>query len=585
MLIISLLFGFRKFLMHNFNQKRLLENERLDKEKLTELNRLKLQFFTNISHEFRTPLSLILGPLDKILASNEASGKMKKSLSLINRNAKILLSLISELMDFRKLETGKMTLSPTKKDIVKFVSNAGKTFKPIAKNKNINFEINSQIEAHKIWFDKAKLIKIIYNLLSNAFNYTPENGKIKLNISKKPLAANAQLKNKLSIYKGKKPIDEFVEISVEDNGVGISEQSIKLIFDRFYQIEGSQSSNHLGSGVGLALVKNLVLLHSGDIFVHSERSIGTRFTIRLPLGDSHLDKKQKELNIDENTDKNVNYELENIIFKKEIEDESSSMPTQKAAKSSANVLIVEDNNDFRKFMKESLEMMYGVKEAKNGLEGFQTACKLVPDIVISDVMMPEMDGIEFCKKLKTDIRTSHIPVIMLTARTSREHTIEGLETGADIYMTKPLDFKILEINIKNLIESRHLSREHYTRGMLNKPNDLKINSVDEKFMHKVIGYIEDNLSEINLTVESLGKAMGMSRSNLLLKIKALTGQAPNEFIRTIRLNHAAQLLVKSGLNVVEVAYKTGFNSPSYFSKCFRKQFNQQPSDYIKSHQQ
>lgn len=582
-LFITLLLFFRKITISRIEQKNLLENEKMEKERIKEMNNMKLRFFTNISHEFRTPLSLIIGPIEKLISLSETPQEDGSLLQIIKRNARILQNLINELMDFRKLETGNMKLILTKTDINNFITNNYVSFKTIAVEKEIDFDIKIPSVKEDIYFDQDKLLRILYNLLSNSFKYTPKKGKVFLSGSTKAIPKNELLKNDLIITSAQNPLKEYIELAVEDNGLGMSADQLPKIFDRFYQIEGCVGSGQPGSGVGLTLVKNLVLLMKGDILVASEKGIGTRFTVRLPIIREYESEKSVSETLPGIADK---------IFLPEYSSEDSKIEeTTKheywfnqhlAGELKYKVLIVEDNSDLRIFLKDTLSEHFLITEAADGEEGLRKAMETVPDLILSDVMMPKLSGTKLCEKIKMNTLTSHIPVILLTALTSIEHTIEGLETGADLYIAKPFNVNLILVQIQNLIKSREALRQRFKKESFLHPSEITVTSLDEKFLKKAMAYVEKHIDDENLNVKTLYEEMAMSRSNLQLKIKALTGLSPNEYIRAIRLNRAAQLLVDCDLTIVEIAYKTGFNSPSYFSKSFKSQFNMSPNEYVKN---
>ncbi len=581
-LFVLFLLGFRQITITRTEQKNLLVNERMENERIKEMNNMKLRFFTNISHEFRTPLSLIIGPIEKLISISDEALNNESLLLIIKRNARILQNLINELMDFRKLETGNMKLIIKKTDINRFISNSCDSFKSIAIENEIGFDIRIPSEKEEIYFDQDKLLKILYNLLSNSFKYTPKTWKVFLSVSTHAIPQNKFLKNDLIISSNESPLKEFVELVVEDSGLGLSADQIPKIFDRYYQAEGSTGICEPGSGVGLALVKNLVLLMKGEILVAGEKGVGSRFTVRLPMIREYEPEKSGSEILPDLADNLFlpEYSGQEYAFDEPIK----SLPSFKHMSDGDlkyRVLIVEDNTDLRTFLKDSLSEHFLITEAADGEEGIRIALQTVPDLILSDVMMPNMSGTELCKKIKMDTLTSHIPVVLLTALTSLEHTFEGLETGADLYIPKPFNVNIILLQIQNIIKSREALRQRFKKESFLHPSEITVTSLDEEFLNKAMAYVEKHMDDENLSVKSFHEEMAMSRSNLQLKIKALTGLSPNEYIRTIRLNRAAQLLLNSGLTIVEIAYETGFNSPSYFSKSFKAQFNMSPNAYVK----
>ena len=553
-------------------QKLVLESEHA--EKLEEVARMKSNFFTNISHEFRTPLTLILGPA-KQLKDRITDNKSKEELDLIHRSAKKLNRLVDELLDISKIESGEMKLKTCPLNIVTVVKELALSFYSLAERKNIVFNIISDDEEIIVYIDKDKFDKILSNVLSNAFKFTPEGGKVEVRIIAKPPSFPPLVKGEL---KG-----GSVEISVRDTGIGIPKDQMEKIFNRFYQVDGSHTREQEGTGIGLALTKELMDLHKGKIEVESEESKGSKFTLIFPLGKEHL--RQDEI-CEEEYDKDYVQEKEKVIYEtdefgtgreKRVPDIESS---QKESKPS--LLIAEDNPDVRKYIRMILENNYQIYESKDGEEGLNKSFEIIPDLIISDIMMPKMDGFQLCGKLKTDSRTSHIPVIMLTAKATINDKINGLEIGADDYIMKPFEAEELKARIKNLLDQRKRLHEHFRKYGLFEIEEKNITSVDQKFLEKAVAKINKHISDVSFGVEFFADDMAMSRSLLFKKINSLTGESPVDLIKRIRLNKAAKLLESNGGNISEIALEVGFSNPSYFSECFRKQFGVAPSQYYKS---
>jgi len=550
-----------------------LELERVKSEKLKELDHLKSQFFANISHEFRTPLTLIMGPLEKLLSKAEDSND-KKDLGIAKKYARNLQNLINNLLSISKLESGKMLLQASEIDIVKFVSIYIQSFESLAKQKNIELQFTAENKEIKAFIDREKFEQILNNLLSNAFKFTNDGGRIEVTISSKSKIENRQSK-----------IDNVL-ISISDNGCGIPPEHIDHIFDRFYQIE--QEDNHYeGTGIGLALTKELVDLHHGDISVESKPEIGTTFTIVLPLGKEHL-KPEEIIDTDEPAKlvRSVDsFEHVDQFTEMGIHETLSADDAEKED-SKPLLLVVEDNDDLRSYILSYLTPDYRITQAVDGEMGLDKATEQIPDLVISDVMMPKMDGYKLCQNLKTDERTSHIPIILLTARASMESKIEGLETGADDFITKPFEPQELLARIKNLIIQRKLLHERFTKNIqemgidqLVKFDTPDLTSMDQSFLLKVTEYIIQNISNLEFNVEMLGDKMALSSRQLQRKLIGITGHSPNMFIRSVRLNRAAELLRNKAGNVTEIAYDVGFNNLSWFAKSFKEQFGVLPSEY------
>ena len=579
-----LLFFFRRLALIRAKLKNELVIEHINRVKDEELHQSKLKFFTNISHEFRTPLTLILGPLERIMATGQGDNLMKRQFLMIKRNADRLNLLIDQLMDFRKIDNGLMTLDAVEGDICKFICDISLLFEGSAIEKNISLSIKCSGNNFNVWFDRDKMEKIIYNLLSNAFKFTPDNGSIVINVS---FISVDQVSRNSAINPNKSVegiIIQYVEISVEDSGIGIPASNIEHVFERFYKGGNSEIIAQKGTGIGLALTKDFVELHGGEIFVKSDEGKGSCFTFWLPKGDSINRKIQYTIpdSLQLNTE-TIIWDGLNTLKHNDFETGSESAPSQIKGKAPL-ILVVDDDSEIVKFIGESLNTKYKIIDAENGLLGLQSAVDNNPDLIISDVMMPEMDGIELCQKLKTNLKVSHIPVILLTAKTALESRIEGIETGADAYLSKPFSIKLLEAQITNLLASRKKLREDFGKKITVEPSEITITSTDEKFIKKAIMLVEEHIDDPEFSVEQLGRELGLSRSHLHRKLIAITSQPATEFIRTIRLKRSAQLLVKSKLTVEEITYKVGFNSPSYFTKCFRLHFGMTPSEYIENSQ-
>lgn len=551
---------FLKMRIQTANQ---LKIELAKREKEEELHQEKLQFFTNISHEFRTPLTLIIGPLEK-MHHDETNDEKKSNFKLMLRNANRLLTMVNQLLDFRKTERGQMKLEIQKSDIIMCINDIIIYFEDLRKQKNINLEFKHDEEVLPAWFDSDFLSKSLINLLSNAFKFTHDGGNISvLVILEKDSMGNNQ-----------------AAISITDNGKGIQPKDIPNIFDRFYQGE-VKSNMQQGSGIGLHLVKNLIELHHGTIEVESLPSVNTTFKITLPIDHSAYLKDEFKTDT-ELTPKTDIQEL----YRGEFEELNEEHKLDKHIKEhKKKVLIVEDNADIRNYIRSILGPNYSIEEAENGIAGLELAALNEFDLIISDLMMPEMDGIEMCKRLKASIETDHIPIILLTAKSDIENRIEGLSIGADSYITKPFHPQHLTIRVTKLIELREKMKERYSRKIslveMQKPA-AKSDSPDELFLQKSISIILNKMIESEFNGDSLAYELSISRMGLHRKIKALTGQSTGEFIRNIRLKKACELLSIHGKNISEVCYDVGFNSPSYFTTCFAETYKMTPSEYAKN---
>jgi signal transduction histidine kinase/DNA-binding response OmpR family regulator len=551
-------------------------------EKLTEVDKVKSRFFANISHEFRTPLTLITGPLEQML-SDCHDKKQQKQLTLMLRNSQRLLGLINQLLELSKFESGTMKLQTGRQSIIPFLKGIVASFDPVATKNDLDLTFQSQEEDITLYFDPEKLEEVIFNLLANAVKFTPAGGKITVNTEKIPAA------------------EEFfpagvLEISICDTGPGIPREQLTHIFDRFYQSDSTFEHHQKGSGIGLSIAKELVELHHGKIDVHTREGKGTEFIIRLPMGDSHL--KPEEI-----------AETSKKPYKPKSPGEISTFYTiEKAAETPVNnmadnleagypgnrndldplqpgkniILVVEDSADVREYIRIELEPFYTVVEAENGQEGIKKAREIIPDLIISDVMMPGKDGYELSRELKNNIDTCHIPIILLTAKASQENIIKGLETGADDYITKPFNTKILCIRIKNLIDLRSHLQQTVKREMTMQPAKISVSQNDRMFIKKLKEVIDKNISDPEFNVTQMCRDLDMSQPTLYRKIYALTGESPTEFIRSYRLKRGAELLENNFGSILEVALEVGFSSANYFTRCFKKMFHQLPSSYMAS---
>ncbi|MEZ4775919.1 MAG: two-component regulator propeller domain-containing protein [Bacteroidia bacterium] len=503
-----------------------LQLEQVEKHKQEELHQMKLRFFTNITHEFRTPLTLILGPLEEIMSHAGHDPWIGNQLSSIRRNAQRLLNLVNQLLMFRKMESDHQHLSATETELNPFLKEVFLAFKEHADLHKISYTYHQSPQPVKAWVDTDKLEKVVYNLLSNAFKFTPDNGVISLSVALQ---------------------QEQIIIEVKDNGKGIEEKHIGEIFKRFYEVESPVRPQLKSTGIGLAISRQLIELHKGEITVESKPGKGAKFTISLPLGNEHLEK------------------------------EYISKPTDPHPH--ATLLIVEDDDDLRQYLNNIFRPDYKILLAPNGYVGLEIAKAETPDLILSDIMMDTMDGVEMTARLKEDLPTSHIPVILLTARTSIVYKIEGLKTGADDYMTKPFHPEELRLRVKNLLVSRQELRERFGKVIKLEPQEVTVTTADEKFLRKALEVVENHMDNSDFDIEHFAEEMAVSRALLFTKIKTLTDQTPNNFIKNIRLKRAAQLLRDHNMNISELAWQVGFKDPKYFSKCFVQEYNLTPSEF------
>lgn len=568
-LVMAGLYAFYKFRTR-------LKLRELEEKKREEIRQVQLQFFTNISHEFRTPLSLILGPLEKLLRE-QTHPSLSRYYQAMHRNAQRLLSLINELMDFGKLESGALKLSVQKGNLHSFLDEIGEEFRDWAIQKEIDFTLHlpepnhpSDRPASDTWFDRQVLEKIVLNLLHNSFKYTKSGGSITLELLSSMEGFQPSFDNELILtndFRG----TSYAYIRVADNGIGISRDSIHHLFERYYRITDS----HLGSGVGLAFVKSLALLHKGDVYVHSTRLKGTEIIIGIPIGEQDYRKEEKR--VAALTQPGVRLEgfapppTPGSLYPPET---PGSLPPVES------ILLVEDNDELRHFLKESLSPHYQVMEAADGKEGLARAREIPPGLIISDVIMPGMNGFELCRLIKQDIDTSHIPFLILTARTNLTAQVEGMDAGADYYFAKPLNMELLLLTIRNRFDQDRRLRERYTRDSHAEAMELVHSEKDKQFMHRLLQVIDTQLVNPDFDIEYLCQEMGMSRTKLYQKIKSISQQSIGDFIRTIRLKKAVQIMTHEDTTLTDVMYRIGIQTQSYFTKAFKKEFGKTPTQFM-----
>ena len=537
-------------------QKKKLEEQRDQlielSEQLEKATQAKLAFFTSVSHDFRTPLTLITDPVAQLLKDNQLKADQRTLLELIQRNANLLLNLINQILDFRQFEEGKLKLHLTHFDLSQALERWVEAFRPVTYRKHIHLE--TAIAAHAsclITADAGKLERIVYNLLSNAFKYTPENGTVCVRLM---------------------PDDNCFILQISDTGIGISKENQKYIFESFYQAD----TRHEGSGIGLALVKAFVEMHHGSIDVSSETGKGSTFTVTLPAKQNDGKEENDEITIPETTlckDAVEETPQENVVPPPPRLADDGTDTTKES------VLIIDDNPDIRSYVRLSLKDEYCILEATNGQEGIQMAQKYVPDIILCDIMMPVMDGMECCRRLKAGLQTSHIPVIMLTAYTLDEQRIKGYECGADSYVSKPFSAQLLSARIRNLINNRHHLQDFFTKHP-ERQQEI-VGNIDKTFLEKMKELIEQHIADSDFNVESLGSEIGLSRVQLYRKCKALTNYSPNELLRITRLKRGAFLISTTEKSVSEIAYMVGFSSPSYFTKCYKEYYGKSPTEELR----
>ncbi|WP_439585740.1 hybrid sensor histidine kinase/response regulator transcription factor [Dyadobacter bucti] len=561
LIALLLLAVLRHLIQIRENYKTEIRAEHLETEKARELDRIRAGFFTNISHEFRTPLTLIITPLEQFM-SDSASGHWRRQFQSMHRNANRLLRLINQLLDLTKLESGSFSPEVSKQD-VGLVRQVAQSFLPQAVKQGIELRMDTVGDGQAVWFDQDIVEKILYNLLANALKFTATGGSI---------TVRSQLVNS-----GVTSSDRTTRLllEVEDTGIGISAENARHIFERFYQVDGKNGNKKTGSGIGLALTRELVELHRGSISVESQLGIGTVFMVELPVYQeafpaAWLSRRSEG--------------LPKILLSQDTEADSYLIDTSTDSSGRDSlplVLVAEDDDDLRQYLADCLGGSYQVHTTTNGRQALAFAQTEIPDLIVSDWLMPDMDGVQLCHALKTDERTSHVPVLILTSRSSNESKVEGLDAGADDYVTKPFNLEVLRSRVRNLIQSRHRLREKYSRVLTLQSAPIATEAVEEVFLHKVLEIIQAHLDDPELDVALIEGEMGLSNTQLYRKLKALTGKGGNELIRNVRLQRAAQLLKATDRQIAEIAYDVGFNDPNYFNRVFKKEFGVSPGEWSK----
>lgn len=547
-----------------------LKIEHLELENMYELDRKKMQFFNNISHEINSPITLILDPLEKLIKNGKVEKRVKSSLALIHRNASRLKRMIDQLKDFHSIETGNLKLQLSRGDIIQFIRNIANSFNEYAEVRKINYEFSSDHESYDAWFDSDKLDKILYNLLSNAFKFTTENGEVKLSVSILP-----SYKLNAETYKAEK----YIEIIVKDTGIGISKEKRDDIFKRFNHLDEYNGRQFDGSGIGLAFAHELIVLYKGHIDFVSEEGKGTEFIVHIPVDEQFLEENQlvSEFTVIPVEDRAMSYQSDSVN-RTDVSGDNVQQQTQ--TQNLPVLLVIDDDREVRKYIKDTLDLKYRIIEAEDGTDGIKKAKAIIPDLIISDIKMPGVEGIDLCIRLKQNIKTSHIPIIVLTAYSSSEYKMKGLQKGVDAYITKPFNIDILEAQIINLLNTRGKLMDKFRKEFVFEPKKIVVSDLDAKFLKQIIEIIKKHLSDSEFNSEVLAKEIGLSRMQLYRKIRGLTDQTVHEFIRSIRLEHAVNLLEDGKMTITEVAYEVGFNDLTYFARCFRKMYNKSPSEYI-----
>ena len=563
LLTLAIIYSFVKIRLNQIRLKSKLDIESAIHENSEEMNQMKLQFFTNISHELRTPLTLIVGPLSQIMNGQVNTKDVPKLNSIMYKNSNRLLKLINQLLDFRKAESGNLNLIVQNDELVSFVGEVFAAFEDIALEKDIKFLFLSPKKEIDAWFDNDKIEKILYNLLSNAFKFTPNGKGITVSLEKETI------NNEVHAI-----------IKVIDFGIGIPKEELVSIFDRFYQTRKENNAIHEGSGLGLAYIKHLVEIHKGEINIESEFHKGTTCTVTIPISKTvYSNNSIIELQPQKYDFKYTKIGVD-VIKENQLIPKKSIKSVKEHSKETPLLLIVEDNRELQDYLVTFFSHDYRILTANNGKEGLEQAIKNIPNIIISDLMMPEMNGIEMCKKLKTDINTSHIPILILTARAGLENEKEGLETGADEFILKPFNIEVLKLRLDNILRTKQQWIQKFRTNSNSKSWKELSNKLDQKFIEKSINIIKKNVDNTEFSVEKFALEIGMSRSALFLKLKSITGQSTSEFIRTIRLNKSAKLIKSGKYSITEVIYMVGFSDPKYFRTCFKKHFGCTPSSYL-----
>ncbi len=556
-LSLGLFYLFYWFKLNNVKIRQAYEIEKIERKKEENIHQFKLRFFTNISHELLTPLSVISCSVEEFLGKKEFN---RASLLSVSRNVNRLMNLINQLLDFRKIETGKMKLNVSLCNLDNAFQKLNELYFPLAKNKNILFQVVGNIGC-QVYADEEKIMTILSNLTSNAFKYSLQDGEVVVSYS----------------LTGKKP-QQYLEFSVVDSGVGIDEKEKQHIFDRFYQVD-SVTGKTFGAGIGLSLAKNLATLHKGQISVLSEKDKGTTFKVKIPVfRDAYSSDELANASKDEHTPEST-VKITDAPLSFALDKSPATNPNQKNFK----VLVVEDHPEFRALLCNHLAAFYTTYEAPDGQEGYNMASKIHPDLIVSDVMMPNMDGLELCQKIKENVEHNHIMVILLTAKVTNQDRYEGYLHGADSYLPKPIDFKLLIARIESLRKQREVAKQKYADGFTFGSHPEGVSPLNQKFIDQLINIIKEQLSNPALNVSMLLENIPLSHSTLYRKTQSITGMSPNEFIRHIRIKEAAKLLLQRSMNISEVAYSVGFNDQSYFSRCFKKQFHKTPKQFIKEH--
>jgi signal transduction histidine kinase/AraC-like DNA-binding protein len=546
------------------NAERLLLERKNETERMREINQLKMNFFTNISHELNTPLTLIISPIQNMLAQFSLLPEVKDKMLMVKRNAERMKYLVEELILLGKMESDSRKILVEEGFALRFILELSNGFKPWAEIKNIHYSVDINVSKFPVYFDSSKIEKIVYNLLSNAFKFTEPQGEVKL-------TAEYFFENDI----------KMLRIIVSDTGRGIAAKDLDKIFEKYYQTNNRGNNN--GFGIGLSLVKQLSAAHKGSVGVQSEYGKGSTFTVILAVDEKAFDDNEKSsCKFDNEQINNYQYLIPEVV-EDELINQPPAVKTEKIRENRPLLLIVEDNHDLREFIGSIFDKEYRIILCKNGKDAYVQALENIPDLIISDLMMPEMDGLDLCKQIKTSIETCHIPFIMLTAKVDEQHVIEGYEYGADHYVKKPFSTAILSRQVKNILATQENQRTYFRENPDFIQESSKVNNKDKKLLELVNQHIMDHLSDENYSVVHLTKDVGVSRTLLHIKLKSVVGMSATEYINKIKMQEGLRLL-QEGNNISEVSYITGFGSPSYFSRCFKKVYGRSPHDFMKNNQ-
>jgi signal transduction histidine kinase/DNA-binding response OmpR family regulator len=555
-------------------------------KKVQQANQHQMRFFTHMSHEFRTPLTLIISPLDEIISELDGKGPLLKKLLLVKRNAKRLLHLVNQLMEVRRIKTGNIEIQAMELDLVKFLENISQPFSNLARQRQIEYEFITDRKSLVTYADREKLEIVFYNLISNAIKYTPDQGSTRIELALSEPGSSLQgPDDEVVIVKQKSEhFDKYVNITVIDSGIGIESEQLREVFKRFYKTPAGTPHYSLGTGIGLYLTKELIKAHRGWLFVRSTPGMGSEFRFVIPYGNGYLSDNEVIGSVERPSpahreDLSASLLSDYSDSAKEIKP-AIHVPSGNFLSVRPLILVVDDDTELCEFIADHLNKEFEVMIADNGEEGLGRTRKFLPDLILSDSMMPKMDGYEFCAEVKSDLHTSHIPFVLISARADEEDMIEGLDAGADDYIIKPFELNVVEAKIRTLIENRKKLQKLFSSSLIADVRKVTTNSIDNKFLKQSVDIVEGHMIDSEFGVQSLAEKLNISRSLLHKKLTAIVGQSANDFIVSIRLKHSAKLILEGNKKISEIAYQVGFNDPKYFTRCFKKHFGKTPSAYM-----